>query len=47
MVYHLEMGGMALHDAVEVNCKKNGTTENHDAGAKYMGYGVDVGWLFM
>ena len=26
--YHLEMGGMLLHDAVEINCKKGTTTEN-------------------
>ena len=32
--YHLEMGGMSLHDVVGVNCEKE-TTENQDAGAKY------------
>ena len=34
--YHLEMGGMSLHDAVGVNCKKGLTTENQGAGVKYM-----------
>ena len=35
--YHLEMGGMPLHDAVGINCKKGATTENKGAGVKYMG----------
>ena len=26
--YHLESGGMPLHDAVGVNCKKGAATEN-------------------
>ena len=26
--YHLERGGMALHDAVGMNCEKGTTTEN-------------------
>ena len=34
--YHLERGGMPLHDAVGVNCKKGTTTENQGAGIKYM-----------
>ena len=34
--YHLESGGMQLHDAVEINCKQGGTTENQGAGVKYM-----------
>ena len=34
--YHLERGGMPLHDRVWVNCKQ-GDTENHGAGVKYMG----------
>ena len=38
--YHLERGGMPLHDAVEINCKMDATTENQGAGVKYMGYGV-------
>ena len=29
--YHLERGGMPLHDAVGINCKKGATTENQDA----------------
>ena len=37
--YHLEMGGMPLHDAVGVNCKRGAPTENYGAGAWYMGYG--------
>ena len=32
-----EEGGMPLHDAVGVNCKKGSTTKNHGAGAWYMG----------
>ena len=35
--YHLERGGMPLHDAVEINCKKGVTTENQGSGVKYMG----------
>ena len=27
-VYHMERGGMKLHDAVGINCKKGETTEN-------------------
>ena len=38
--YHLESGGMSLHDAVEINRKKGATTENQGSGVKYMGYGV-------
>ena len=34
--YHLERGGMPLHVAVVVNCKKGATTENPGAGVKYM-----------
>ena len=33
MDYHLERGGMPLHDAVGVNCEKRATTENQGAGA--------------
>ena len=29
--YHLERGGMPLHDAVGINCKKVATTENQGA----------------
>ena len=35
--YHLERGGMPLHDAVMVNCKKGATTETQCVGVKYMG----------
>ena len=34
--YHLERGGMLLHDAVGINCKKGATTENQGSGVKYM-----------
>ena len=26
--YHMERGGMPLHDAVGINCKKGAATEN-------------------
>ena len=35
--YHLEKGGMPLHDVVGVNCKKDATTENQGSDASYMG----------
>ena len=35
--YHLEMGGMPLHDAVGIHRKKGATTENQGSGIKYMG----------
>ena len=35
--YYLEWGGMQLHDAVGINCKKGATTENQGAEVKYMG----------
>ena len=35
--YHLERGGMPLHDAVGIKCEKGATTENHGADVKYMG----------
>ena len=35
--YHLEKGGMPLHGAVGLNCKKGGTTGNQGAGVKYVG----------
>ena len=38
--YHLERGGMQLHDAVGINCKNGATTENQGSGVKYMGQGV-------
>ena len=36
----MERGGMALHGAVGINCKKGATTENQGSAVKYMGYGV-------
>ena len=41
--YHLERGGMSLHDAGGINCKRGATTENQGACVKYMGYGMFVG----
>ena len=38
--YHMERGGMPLHDAVGINCKKDESTENQGSGVKYMGSGV-------
>ena len=35
--YHLEGGGMPLHDAVGINCKKGTTAEYQSADVKYMG----------
>ena len=35
--YHLERGGVPLHDAVGINCKKGTTTENQIAVVKRMG----------
>ena len=35
--YHLERGGMPLHDAVGINCKNDVTAENQGADVKYMG----------
>ena len=35
--YHMERGGMLLHDAVVINCKNAATTENQGSGVKYMG----------
>ena len=35
--YHMESGGMPLHDAVGINCKKGTNTENQGSGVKYMG----------
>ena len=34
--YHMERGGMPLHDAVGINCKNGPTTENQGSGVKYM-----------
>ena len=38
--YHMERGGMQLHDVVGINCKKGTTTENQGSAVKYMGSGV-------
>ena len=38
--YHMESGGMPLHDAVGINCKKGATTENQDSDVNYMGLGM-------
>ena len=35
--YHLERGGMPLHDAFGINRTKGATTENQGADVKYMG----------
>ena len=35
--YHMDRGGMPLHDAVGINCKKGATTKNQGSGVKYMG----------
>ena len=35
--YHMERGGMPLHDAVGINHKKGATTENQGLSVKYMG----------
>ena len=34
--YHLERGGMPLHDAVGINCKNGATTENRGSGVEYI-----------
>ena len=40
--YHLERGGMPLHDAVGIICRKGATIENQGADIKHMGKGVHV-----
>ena len=35
--YHMERGGMPLHDAVGINCKNGATTENQGSAVKYTG----------
>ena len=35
--YHMESGGLPLHDVVGINCKKGATTENQGSAVKYMG----------
>ena len=34
--YHMERGGMPLHDVVGINCKKGATTENQGSAVKYI-----------
>ena len=34
--YHIEMGGMPLHDVTGINCKNGTTTENQGSAVKYM-----------
>ena len=34
--YQLERGGVPLHDAVGIHCKKGATTENQGSGVKYI-----------
>ena len=36
----MERGGMQLHDAVGINCKKGATTEKQGSGVKYICSGV-------
>ena len=38
--YHMERGGMPLHNVVGINCKTGATTENQGSAVKYMGKGV-------
>ena len=35
--YHMEWGGMPLHDAVGINFKNGATTKNQRSGVTYMG----------
>ena len=34
--YHMERGGMPLHDTVRINCKKGATPENQGSAVKDM-----------
>ena len=34
--YHIKRGGIPLHDAVGINCKKGASSENLGSGVKYM-----------
>ena len=36
--YHMERGGMPLHDMVGINCKKGAITENQGSAVKYMDF---------
>ena len=38
--YHMETGGMQLHDVVGISCERGASTENHGSAVKYMGYVV-------
>ena len=38
--YHMERGGMPLHDAVGINFKKGATTQNQGSSVKYKGSGM-------
>ena len=40
--YHMERGGMPLHDVVGVNCERDVTIENRGARAWYISEGVCV-----
>ena len=40
--YHLDRGGMPLHETIGVNCKRVATSDNQGAGAWYMGLEVCV-----
>ena len=40
--YHLEGGGMSLHDAFGINCKNGATTEYQGGDVTYMGQVVCV-----
>ena len=35
--YHMERGGMPLHDAVGINCKKGVTSENQGSAVQCIG----------
>ena len=35
--YHMERGGMPLHDVVGIYCKNGATTENQGSAVKYLG----------
>ena len=35
--FHMERGGMPLHDAVGIKCKTGATTKNQGLAVKYVG----------
>ena len=43
--YHMERGGMPLHDAVGINCKKGATTENQGSVVNIYGLRGVSWWL--